>query len=66
MNSVSGSYSYTLYQPSPGANLSSIELVAFVLAGMTWIGANKPIELPPPAYFSAQINEWNAFPASPV
>jgi hypothetical protein len=66
MNSVSGSYSYTLYQPSPGANLSSIELVAFVLAGMTWRGADMPIELPPPVYFSAQLNEGNAFPTSPA
>ena len=66
MNSVSGSYSYTLYQPSPATNLSSIELVAFVLAGMMWIGANKPIELSPSVDFLAQINEGNTFPASPA
>jgi hypothetical protein len=66
MNSVSGSYSYTLYQPSPATNLSSIELVAFVVAGMMWIGANKPIELSPPVDYLAQINERNTFPASPA
>jgi hypothetical protein len=64
MNTVSGSY--TLYQPSPAANLSSVEVVAFVLAGTMWIGANEPIELRPPVYFSAQINDGNAFPASPA
>jgi hypothetical protein len=63
MNSVSGCY--TLYQPSPAANLSRVELVAFVVAGM-WIGASKPVELPTPVYFSSPINEGNAFPASPA
>ena len=66
MNSVSGSYSYTRYQPSPATNLSSIEFVAFVLGRMMWIGANRPIELPPPVDFLAQINEGSSFPASPA